>query len=121
MRAIHASCFFHLFSEPKQRVIAHRLAARLPHLQFDAASASISSADVAALAPVEHPHGHGVGLFDWRALWDKGDAVERHEFVVTEDEQGAPAADEALSEAEQEAVRVAEADAELYHAEAAAR
>jgi hypothetical protein len=103
-------------------LFAHRLAARHPHLQFDATTASISSADVAALAPIEHSHGHGhgVGLFDWRALWDKGDTVERHEFVVSEEGKTMPALNAELETGEK-AIRVAEADAELMRAEAAAR
>ncbi|VDC04064.1 unnamed protein product [Peniophora sp. CBMAI 1063] len=100
-------------------LFAHRLATRHPHLQFDAGPASISSADIAALAPLEHTHrlghGHGGGWFDWRALWDESEPVERQDFVVTEEGANVTFDDEG------HASRAAEADIELKRAEAAAR
>ncbi|KZV75116.1 hypothetical protein PENSPDRAFT_571905 [Peniophora sp. CONT] len=99
-------------------LFAHRLATRHPHLQFDSAPASISSADIAALAPFDHSHGighgHGHGWFDWRGFWDESEAVER-EFVVTEEGENTTSQDEG------HASRAAEADIELRRAEAAAR
>lgn len=101
-------------------LFAHRLATRHPHLQFDSAPASISSADIAALAPLEQSHGtghgHGTGWFDLRGIWDESEPVGRHEFVVTEEGENATSRQD-----EAHASRAAEADVELRRAEAAAR
>jgi len=68
-------------------LLAHRLATRHPHLQFDTAPASVTQDAVVHVTSARVPtHGSSIGWFDWQGFWqtDERDVGSRHSFIVTE-------------------------------------